>query len=131
LNATLILIGGPGDEALVQAVQDTLRTPSRAFVGELSFGEIAALAQGARLYVGNDTGLTHLAAAAGVKTVMILGPSDPTRYAPFVPDALALWKQTTLHQRGVTAGAPHMWNWSRDGISVDEAEAQIVAWLES
>jgi ADP-heptose:LPS heptosyltransferase len=105
--------------------------PSRAFVGELSFGEIAALARDARLYVGNDTGLTHFAAAAGAKTVMLLGPSDPARYAPFGADAIALWKPTTLHQRGVGSGTPEAWDWSRDGIGVDEAEAQIAAWLEA
>ncbi|HLU08615.1 MAG TPA: glycosyltransferase family 9 protein, partial [Oceanobacillus sp.] len=110
LNAVIILIGGPGDEPLVQATRDALYTPSRAFVGELSFGEIAALAHDARLYVGNDTGLTHLAAAAGAKTVMILGPSDPARYAPFAPDAIALWKPTILHRRGVASGTPEVWD---------------------
>lgn len=129
LNAAIVLVGGPGDQALVQAVQDTLPTAAVSFVGMLSFGEIAALAQGAQLYIGNDTGLTHLAAAAGAKTVMILGPSDPVRYAPFAPNALALWKPTTVQQRGVAAGSPEAWDWSRDGISVDEAEAQVVKWI--
>jgi ADP-heptose:LPS heptosyltransferase len=131
MNTSIVLIGGPGDEALVRAVQDSLRLPSQAFVGELSFGEIAALAHDARLYIGNDTGLTHLAAAAGAKTVMILGPSDPARYAPFAPNAIALWKPTSVQQRGVAARAPETWDWAKDGISVDEAEAQIMAWLET
>lgn len=130
LNAAVVLVGGPVDEALVRSAQESLPMPATAFVGTLSFGEIAALAHHARLYIGNDTGLTHLAAAAGAKTVMILGPSDPVRYAPFAPNAIALWKPTALHQRGVTAGSPLSWDWSRDGISVDEAEAQITAWLE-
>jgi ADP-heptose:LPS heptosyltransferase len=128
---SIVVIGGPGDETLVAAVRERLGRQAAAFVGELSFGEIAALAQGARLYVGNDTGLTHLAAAAGAKTVMILGPSDPQRYAPFAPDALALWKPTAIRQGGVVEGAPTGWDWARDGISVDEAEQQIRAWLGS
>ncbi len=126
----VILIGGHGDEALVEAVKERLTMPATAFVGTLSFGEIAALAQGARLYIGNDTGLTHFAAAAGAKTVMILGPSDPQRYAPFADDALALWKPTAVQSAGVAAGAPTDWDWGRDGISVDEAEAKIRAWLK-
>ena len=129
LNAAVVLVGGPGDEALIDAVQGVLRQPSHRFVGQLSFGQIAALAHDARLYLGNDTGLTHFAAAAGAKTVMILGPSDPARYAPFAPNALALWKPAAVHQRGVASGTPESWDWARDGISVDEAEAQIVAWL--
>jgi len=129
LGLSVVLVGGKGDEALVEAVKDRLTVPALAFVGTLSFGEIAALAQGAKLYMGNDTGLTHLAAAAGAKTVMILGPSDPQRYAPYADDALALWKPTTVPRSGVAAGVPLGWDWSRDGISVDEAEAKIRAWL--
>ncbi len=130
LGAAVVVIGGRGDEALVEAVQVRLDAKAAAFVGALSFGEIAALARGARLYLGNDTGLTHLAAAAGAKTVMILGPSDPARYAPFAPGALALWQPTTVARGGVVGGAPADWDWSRDGIRVDAAEQQIRAWLD-
>lgn len=129
LSAQIVLLGGPKDAALVNAVQARLDAPAIAFVGDLSFGEIGALAAGARLYVGNDTGLTHLAAAAGAKTVMILGPTDPRRYAPFAPNALALWQPAVLAAGGVAAGTPQNWNWSRDGIGVDAAEAQIAAWM--
>ena len=129
LSAGIVVIGGRGDEMLVAGVKDRLEGRTAAFVGDLSFGEIAALARDARLYLGSDTGLTHLAAAAGAKTIMILGPSDPLRYAPFAADALALWKPTTIPRGGVAAGAPADWNWARDGISVEEAEARIRVWL--
>lgn len=127
-DVALVLIGGHGDEALVSAVQERLRAPAAAFVGELTWPQIGALAVGARLYIGNDTGLTHYAAACGAKTVMILGPSDPRRYAPFVPHALALWKPAHIPPQGVAGGAPLGWDWARDGIGVAEAYAQIVAW---
>lgn len=124
-----VLVAGPGDETLVSTVQSRLQMPSTAFVSELSFGQIAALANMSQVYIGNDTGLTHLAAAAGAKTVMILGPSDPARYAPFTPNSIALWKPATIHQRGVTAGTPPDWDWERDGIGVDEVEEQIMKFL--
>ena len=60
---------------------------------------------------------------------MILGPSDPQRYAPFAPGSLTLWQPTTTARGGVAAGAPVDWDWSRDGISVDDAERQLRAWL--
>ena len=101
------------------------------FVGDLTFAEIAALANESILYLGNDTGLTHLAAAAGAKTVMILGPSDPQRYAPYAPRALALWKPAAVLRGGVAAGSPADWDWSRDGIGVLEAERQIWEWLNT
>ncbi len=129
LGAQVVLVGGPDDDLLLVSVADAMKTPALRLAGKLSFGQIAALASLARMYVGNDTGLTHLAAAAGAKTIMILGPSDPERYSPFAPDALALWKPTLVPYGGVAAGAPADWDWSRDGISVDDAEQQIRAWL--
>ncbi len=45
----------------------------------------ARLASRAALFVGGDTGPTHLAAAAGAPTVALFGPTDPARYAPRGP----------------------------------------------
>jgi ADP-heptose:LPS heptosyltransferase len=96
------------------------------FAGTLTFPEIALLAEKSRLYIGNDTGLTHLAAAAGARTVAIFGPSDPQRYAPFAPNSLTLWKPARVHQAGVVGGTPTHWNWEIDGIDVDEAVQRIL-----
>jgi heptosyltransferase-3 len=58
----------------------------RDLSGELlqcaSLVELAARLVTARFYVGNDTGITHLAAALGVPTVAIFGPTDPRIWAP-------------------------------------------------
>ncbi|NWG17552.1 MAG: glycosyltransferase family 9 protein [Chloroflexi bacterium] len=129
LAAQVVLVGGPDDDLLLAAVAENMQTPSLRLAGKLTFGQIAALAADARLYVGNDTGLTHLAAAAGAPTVMILGPSDPARYAPFADNAVALWKPSPVSRTGVAGGAPKDWDWMRDGIGVDEAEARILAFL--
>jgi ADP-heptose:LPS heptosyltransferase len=130
LNTRVIVVAGKDDQPLVDAVSAALDHPPEAFVGALTFAQIAALARGALVYIGNDTGLTHLAAAAGAKTVMILGPTDPRRYAPFAPNALAVWKPAAVAQAGVAAGVPVDWQWARDGISVEEAERAITAFLE-
>jgi ADP-heptose:LPS heptosyltransferase len=129
LQTSVVLLGGPEDGDIVSAVQSHMITPSAALLGELDFGQIALLANRARLYLGNDTGLTHLAAAAGAPTAMILGPSDPRRYAPFAPNAIALWKPAAVAQTGVSAGAPQDWDWSRDGIGVDAVEERILQFL--
>ena len=44
--------------------------------------ELACWIAGARLYVGNDSGITHLAAAAGAPVVALFGPTDPAIWAP-------------------------------------------------
>jgi heptosyltransferase III len=44
--------------------------------------ELACWLATARLYIGNDSGITHLAAAVGVPVVAIFGPTDPAVWAP-------------------------------------------------
>ncbi len=130
-KAALILIGGPGDEAAVDAVGQRLNSPSIAWVNQLNFAQIAALAAGSLCYIGNDTGMTHLAAAAGAATVMMMGPSDPQRYAPFTKNHLVLWKSTALRAGGVGATPVSGWDWGRDGFSVEDGAEQILEFLRA
>ena len=44
--------------------------------------ELARWLQTARLYIGNDSGITHLAAAVGIPVVAIFGPTDPAVWGP-------------------------------------------------
>ncbi len=129
-KAHIVFIGGPDDVDIVQAVTQHLKIPNMVLAGVFSFGEIAALAQRALCYIGNDTGLTHVAAATGVKTVMIMGPSDPQRYAPFVTDALTLWKPVQLRQGGVAAAGELGWDWGKDGIGVDAAIQCVMSYID-
>ncbi len=47
-----------------------------------SLGDLAAWLGGAHLYIGNDSGITHLAAALGVRTIALFGPSSPDTWIP-------------------------------------------------
>ncbi len=128
----VVIVAGPGDDALAGRVAAGLHNlASVAFVGSLTFAQVGGLARDAIAYIGNDTGLTHLAAAVGARTVMILGPTDPARYRPYSPEALALWKPYTTANRGATDGPPRDWDWPRDGISPLPAAQQIVTFLDS
>ena len=50
---------------------------------KLTWPELSALIAGARVYVGPDTAITHLAAATGTPTVAIYGPTDPRLWGPW------------------------------------------------
>lgn len=128
LDVQVVVVSGPDDTSIVNDFRAYLDQRPLTFLGELSFGEIAALAGDARLYIGGDTGVTHFAAAAGAPTVMIMGPSDPRRYRPFTPNSIALWQPVALHSGGVAA-AQTTFDWDRDGITPDDAIAQILDFM--
>jgi hypothetical protein len=50
--------------------------------GPLSLAQVAAAVARTDIYVGNDSGISHLAGALGVRTVALFGPSDPLQWAP-------------------------------------------------
>lgn len=128
-NAKIILLASPDDTPILDAVQKHLDTEALVFAGTLTFPEIGAVANEALLYLGNDTGLTHLAAASGARTAMIMGISDPARYAPFTKNSIALWKPITVDSGGVASAKNDTWDWERDGISVDTVLVQLREFL--
>jgi heptosyltransferase III len=70
--------------------------------GKLSWPEMTALIAGARVYIGPDTAITHLAAAAGAPTVALYGPTDPRLWGPWPSGGLeATWQAAgTIQRRG-------------------------------
>lgn len=79
----LMVLGGPGDEALARSLKDSA---SRCFInlaGKIDPLTAYACLKRARLFIGNDSGAMHLAAAAGIPTIGLFGPSDERLYAPW------------------------------------------------
>jgi len=55
-----------------------------------SFSELVGLCSLCRCYVGNDSGLSHLAGAIGAQTVVVFGPTSVRRYRPLGPGVAAI-----------------------------------------
>ena len=51
---------------------------------------LGAVLQRCAFYIGHDSGISHLAAAAGVKCLLLFGPTDPAVWAPTNPDVNVL-----------------------------------------
>ncbi|UCF14934.1 MAG: glycosyltransferase family 9 protein [Phycisphaerales bacterium] len=56
---------------------------------DLSLTDVVALLSCAEVFVGNDSGITHLAGAMGVRTAVVFGPTDPAIYKPVGPHVSA------------------------------------------
>ena len=52
----------------------------------LQLSEVLALLSCADIFVGNDSGITHLAATLGLKTIAVFGPTNPEVYRPIGPE---------------------------------------------
>ncbi|MDA8217005.1 MAG: glycosyltransferase family 9 protein [Dehalococcoidales bacterium] len=85
----VVLMCGPAD---AEATRDLLvATRSRVPVlREPSLGRLAGLLAESDAYVGNDSGLSHLAGLLGVPTVVLFGPTDPARWRPNGPRVAVL-----------------------------------------
>lgn len=71
-GVTPVWSGGPGEEALVAAVDSERRYPS--FCGQLDLPGLWRLLAGARLLLSPDTGVAHLGKLVGVPTITLFGP---------------------------------------------------------
>lgn len=89
-GARLLLVGGPGDEEMGEKLADSIGASAIDLTGKMTLRQMAAVIRRCRVYVGNDSGPTHVAAAMGVPTVAIFGSSCPHRFHPGERTAL-LW----------------------------------------
>ncbi|MGC8787845.1 MAG: glycosyltransferase family 9 protein, partial [Anaerolineae bacterium] len=78
----ILLVSGPADEAVIAAVERDLGGQSYVLAHELPLPLLAGLLARCWAYVGNDSGISHLAAAVGTRVVAIFGPTDAAVWAP-------------------------------------------------
>lgn len=90
-GARIVVLGGPGEQERAMAAPVLAGLPGAIdLVGALSLPEAAALLSRCALFIGNDSGLMHLAAATGTATIGLFGPTPASEYAPVGPRALAV-----------------------------------------
>jgi ADP-heptose:LPS heptosyltransferase len=79
-----VLVGTASDAEMVQAVLRHTQTAPAVAVGRTALRPLAALLQGARLFLGHDSGPSHLAVAMQTPCVLLYsGVNDPTEWGPW------------------------------------------------
>ena len=78
----VLLLSGPADEEAVHEVRRRIEGIEVLLLDTLPLRVLAAMLAECALFLGNDSGVTHLAAAVGAPTVAVFGPTDPRMWAP-------------------------------------------------
>ena len=95
------------------------------FIGKVGLLDIFALFQSCVFFIGNDSGLMHLAAASGVPTLGLFGPTFEQFYGPYSPYAATVRTPEppeTLRERFRLTGDPHL----MASLSVNAVEEAVV-----
>ncbi len=86
-DADVVLFGTAGEAAVSSAIASELRRAPIDLTGKTPIGDLPALLSQCHLFLGNDSGAMHVAAAVGLPVVAIFGPTDPEGTAPVTPSA--------------------------------------------
>jgi lipopolysaccharide heptosyltransferase II len=84
-DADVVLFGTAAEAPVSSAIASELCRPPVDLTGKTSIAELPALLSQCHLFLGNDSGAMHVAAAVGLPVVAVFGPTDPEGTAPVTP----------------------------------------------
>jgi ADP-heptose:LPS heptosyltransferase len=82
LGSRILIVLGPAEGLEVQKAFERRGTNPPILAKGLSLLRLASVMEGCRFFIGNDSGISHMAAALGLPTVAIFGPTDPRVWCP-------------------------------------------------
>lgn len=84
-DADIILFGTANELAVSRAIAAGLNKPAIDLTGQTATCDLPALLSECDIFIGNDSGAMHVAAAVGLPVIAIFGPTDPLGTAPVTP----------------------------------------------
>jgi heptosyltransferase II len=84
-DADVVLFGTSAETAVSNAISSAMRRPPIDLTGKTAIADLPALLSHCHLFIGNDSGAMHVAAAVGLPVVAIFGPTDPFGTGPVTP----------------------------------------------
>lgn len=82
LKKRILLILGPAEGGEIQKLFENKGLKNLIIAKGLSLIQVASIIEGCKLFIGNDSGISHMASALGVPTIAIFGPTDPKIWSP-------------------------------------------------
>ena len=81
-RAQILFVGVEDEIPIVTEIQALMRGESIDIAGKTTLTQLASILHICNVFIGNDSGPMHLAAAVGTQTIGLYGPGDPTRFGP-------------------------------------------------
>jgi heptosyltransferase-2 len=91
-KAKIIFVGGGYERNLIANIQDLMKQKSWNLAGRITLKQAFYLIELCKLFISNDTGPMHIAAAQGVKTIGLFGPNLPIRFGPFGKNNIPIYR---------------------------------------
>jgi heptosyltransferase II len=126
-DCDVILFGTPSEAAVTSAIAAAMRKSPVDLTGKTAIADLPALLSHCHLFIGNDSGAMHVAAAVGLPVVAVFGPSDPDGTTPVTP-------RCTIVQQKPYCSPCFLRHCPTDHrcmlkVSVDMVESAVKAWL--
>jgi ADP-heptose:LPS heptosyltransferase len=86
----VVFTGSGGESGKVREITSIMQKHACNLAGKLSVGELMALFEASSLYIGNDSGPMHLAAAVDTPVIALFGPADEIGWRPLSGKAIVL-----------------------------------------
>ncbi len=128
-DAEVILFGTAAEASVSAAISAEMRRPPIDLTAKTAIADLPALLSQCDLFIGNDSGAMHVAAAVGLPIVAVFGPTDPEGTAP-VPPRCSIAQQKPYCSPCFLRRCPTDHR-CMTAITVDMVEAAAGTWLSS
>ncbi|MBI3027786.1 glycosyltransferase family 9 protein [Candidatus Woesearchaeota archaeon] len=93
-NAKVVFIGNSDEAELIKSIQDKMERKDNSLNagGRMTLNQLFYMACKSKMFIGNDAGPIHIAAAQGVKTIGLFGPNLPIRFGPYGKGNIGIYK---------------------------------------
>lgn len=93
LYSKVLVVLGPAEGPEVRKAFESTGPDARILAKGLTLLQLASVMDGCRFFIGNDSGISHMAAALGLPTLAIFGPTDQSVWSPRGEESLVVCRR--------------------------------------
>ncbi len=119
-HAKIVLTGSKDEAALTEEVVSLMKCKAVSLAGALTIKQTASLAKRCRLFISNDSGVAHVAAAVKTPLIVLFGPTNKSKTSPLGSHVIVLDKKGNLNPKNPDQDIMNKYLYSMDWIKVEE-----------